>query len=217
MLSDDLHFVPLSLSPMIKKTSGDAVMLRLIHCPLNQFIDVEFYAQRNSQDTASHPNEAKYKFCHVWSGRPGENGQWHRTSQFLQCFSSLSLSTILKECKFRRDAFLFLQKNHTKMTAVRSVVFFFTIISHVCAIKQLEMRSNLIVPVLQFINIIPWPSIPVLPMEDWISGWLWDYLNHCITVFCSVFFYLKWPHLLLFDGVNITRTLKPKKKMVRTG
>ena len=102
-------------------------------------------------------------------------------------FFSLSLSTILKECKFRRDAFLFLQKNHTKMTAVGSVVFFFTIIAHVCAIKQLEMRSNLIVPVLQFINIIPWPSIPVLPMEDWISGWLWNYRNHCITVFCSVF------------------------------
>ena len=96
MLSDDLHFVPLSLSPMIKKTPGDAVMLRLIHCPLNQFIDVEFYAQRNSQDTTSHQNEAKYKFCHVWSGRPGENGQWHRTSQFF--FFSLSLSTILKEC-----------------------------------------------------------------------------------------------------------------------
>ena len=106
-------------------------------------------------------------------------------------FFSLSLSTILKECKFRRDAFLFLQilqKNNTKITAVGFVVFFFTIIAHVCAIKQLEMRSNLIVPVLQFINIIPWPSIPVLPMEDWISGWLWNYRNHCITVFCSVFF-----------------------------
>ena len=146
MLSDDLHFLPLFPSHMIKKTPGDAVMLRLIYCPLNQFIDVEFYAQRNSQDTTSHRNEAK--LCHVWSGRPGENGQRRRTSQFLQCFSSLSLSTILKECEFRRDAFFFLQilqKNNNKMTAVGFVVLFFTIIAHVCAIKELEKRSNLIV------------------------------------------------------------------------
>ena len=138
---------------------------------------------------ARHDQPPKWSKIQILSCLEWQAGwKWSVASNFtILSFFSLSLSTILKECKFRRDAFLFLQKNHTKMTAVRSVVFFFTIIAHVCAIKQLEMRSNLIVPVLQFINIIPWPSIPVLPMEDWISGWLWNYRNHCITVFCSVF------------------------------
>ena len=34
------------------------------------------------------------------------------------------------------------KNNHTKMTAVGFVIFFFTIIDHVCVAKQLEMRAN---------------------------------------------------------------------------
>ena len=190
MLSDDLHFVPLSLSPMIKKTPGEAFMLSSDSLSPQT---VNWCRVLCTTQLARHDQPPKWSKIQILSCLEWQAGwKWPVASNF----------TILFFFTFTFDNF----------KRVRSVVFFFTIISHVCAIKQLEMRSNLIVPVLQFINIIPWPSIPVLPMEDWISGWLWDYLNHCITVFCSVFFYLKWPHLLLFDGVNITRTLKPKKK-----
>ena len=215
MLSDDLHFVPLSLSPMIKKTPGDAVMLRLIYCPLNQFIDVEFYAQRNSQDTTSHQNEAKYKFCHVWSGRPGENGQWHRTSQFF-LFFTFTFDNFKRVQIQKRRVLVPPEKPHQNDCSAICCI----LLHNHCSCLCYQTAGNEVQSYSSSVAIHQHNSVAVNSgssyggLDQWMAVGLFESLHHCLLF---SFFYLKWPHLLLFDGVNITRTLKPKKKMVRTG
>ena len=43
-------------------------------------------------------------------------------------------------------------------------------------------------------------------LDQWMAVGLFESLHHCLLFS----FYFKWPHLLLFHCVNITRTLKAK-------